>query len=152
MRHWLMKSEPQAYSIDDLARDKKTLWTGVRNFQARNLMTDDMKVGDPVIFYHSSSDPSGVAGLGKISKAAVADPTQFDEKSDYYEPRATKETPVWRCVEVKFVKKAKAILPLDALRKEKALDGMVLLQRGSRLSVQPVEPAAFARIVELAGL
>ena len=152
MKHWLVKSEPSAYSIDDLARDKKTLWTGVRNFQARNLMAQEMKVGDPLLFYHSSSDPSGVAGLAKISKAAIPDPTQFDTKSDYYEPRATKKTPVWFCVEVQFVKRAKAVLPLEALREEPALEGMVLLQRGSRLSVQPVEPAAFARIAKLAGL
>ena len=152
MRHWLMKSEPSAYSIDDLQRDKKTLWTGVRNFQARNLMAQEMKVGDPVLFYHSSSDPPGVAGLAEVSKAAVADPTQFDDESDYYEPRATKDAPVWRCVEVRFKKKCEAVLPLEALRKEKALDGMMLLQRGSRLSVQPVESAAFARIVKLAGL
>lgn len=152
MKHWLMKSEPSAYSIDDLQRDKKTLWTGVRNFQARNLMAQEMKVGDPVLFYHSSSEPSGVAGLAEISKAAVADPTQFDAKSDYYEPRATKDEPVWRCVEVRFKKKCKTVLPLEALRKEKALEDMMLLKRGSRLSVQPVDAAAFARIVELAGL
>jgi predicted RNA-binding protein with PUA-like domain len=152
MKHWLVKSEPSSYSIDDLQRDKKTLWTGVRNFQARNLMVDEMKVGDPVVFYHSNSDPPGVAGLAKVSKAAVADPTQLDAKSDYFEPRATKETPVWRCVEVQFVKKAKALVSLEALRSEPQLAGMALLQRGSRLSVQPVEAAAYARIVKLAGL
>ncbi len=146
-----MKSEPSSYAFDDLARDGKSLWTGVRNYQARNLM-DVMKVGDLVLFYHSSSDPPGIAGLAKVSATAAADPTQFDAKSDYFEKRATKDAPVWRCVEIVPVKKAATFLPLDALRQEPLLAEMALLQRGSRLSVQPVEKPAFDRIKKLARL
>ncbi|MEO6952490.1 MAG: EVE domain-containing protein [Polyangia bacterium] len=146
-----MKSEPSAYAFDDLVRDGRSLWTGVRNYQARNLM-DEMKVGDLVLFYHSSCDPPGIAGLAKVSATAVADPTQFDPKSDYFEKRATKDVPVWRCVEVVPMKKAATLLPLETLRAEPALADMVLLQRGSRLSVQPVDKPAFDRIAKLATL
>ncbi|MEO9194380.1 MAG: EVE domain-containing protein [Polyangia bacterium] len=151
MKYWIMKSEPSAYAFDDLVRDGRSLWTGVRNYQARNLM-DEMKVGDLVLFYHSSCDPPGIAGLAKVSATAVADPTQFDPKSDYFEKRATKDVPVWRCVEVVPMKKAATLLPLETLRAEPALADMVLLQRGSRLSVQPVDKPAFDRIAKLATL
>lgn len=151
MKHWLMKSEPSAYAFDDLVRDGKSLWTGVRNYQARNLM-DEMKVGDLVLFYHSSCVPPGIAGLARVSRLAVADPTQFDAESDYFEKRATKQEPVWRCVEVEPVAKSQAVLPLEALRADARLADMVLLQRGSRLSVQPVEKPAFDCIVKLAKL
>ena len=142
-----MKTEPSSYSIDDLAREKTAAWTGVRNFQARNLMWKEMRVGDPVLFYHSSTDPAGVAGLAVVASAPHPDLTQFDKKGHYYEPRATKEKPVWWCVDVRFVKKFPRLIPLEELRKMKALEGMVLLRRGSRLSVQPVTAGQYAAIV-----
>lgn len=152
MRHWLMKSEPSVYGIDQLARDKRTRWTGVRNFQARNHMVD-MQVGDLVVFYHSSAEPPGVAGLARVSAEAAADETQFDAKNDdAFDPKATRDKPVWKCVEVEFVAKADALVPLDALRAEAGLEGMELLRRGSRLSVQPVTPPHFALVCKLAGL
>lgn len=145
-----MKSEPSVFSIDDLKRDGRTLWEGVRNYQARNFMMNDMSVGDEVLFYHSNAEPPGVAGVAVVSQAAVADPTALDKKSEYFEPRATKEKPVWFCVEVKFVKKFRTVLALEELRKNKKLAKMVLLQKGSRLSVQPVAPAEFKEVLGMA--
>lgn len=144
MNYWLIKSEPESYSIDDLKRDKVTAWEGVRNYQARNYMRE-MKKGDLVLFYHSSTDPAGVSGIARVAQAAHPDMSQFTQ-GDYFEPRATSESPVWECVDVAFVAKGKRIVALDMLRKEKMLGGMALLQRGSRLSVQPVTEAEFAHI------
>ena len=151
-RSWLMKSEPEVYSIDDLARDRRTLWTGIRNYQARNFMTREMSVGDLAIFYHSNADPAGVAGLMRISGAAVADPSQFERRGDGYEPRATVERPVWHCVEVEFVSRAPRFVPLSELRSEPTLAKMELLRKGSRLSIQPVTERELARILALAGI
>lgn len=148
MNYWLMKSEPDVFSIDQLKKDTTTWWEGVRNYQARNYMTNDMKVGDLILFYHSNAEPSGVAGLAKVSKAAAADPTQFNKKSDYFEPRATKEKPVWFCVEVAFEKKFKDVISLTELRAHHALESMVVLQKGSRLSVQPVDKKHFDYILK----
>lgn len=147
MRYWLIKSEPDAYSIDDLKRDKKTSWEGVRNFQARNYMRE-MEKGDLMLFYHSSTEPMGVVGIAKVASTAHADESQF-KKGDYFEPRATREKPVWDCVDVAFVSKAKNPALLSDLKRDEALSGMVLLQRGSRLSVQPVSEAHFAHIRSL---
>jgi predicted RNA-binding protein with PUA-like domain len=147
MKYWLIKSEPDAYSIDDLKRDKKTPWEGVRNFQARNHMRE-MEKGDLILFYHSSTEPMGVVGIAKVGSIAHADETQF-KKGDYFEPRATRDNPVWECVDVVFVSKAKHPVLLGDLRRDEALNGMVLLQRGSRLSVQPVSAAHFAHIRSL---
>lgn len=147
---WLMKSEPSTYSIDDLKKDKKTLWECVRNYQARNFMMKDMKIGDAVLIYHSNAEPPGIVGLAKVSGAAQADPTQFDKKSDYFDPKASKEKPIWFCVEVAFVEKFKNILALDSLRTEKALTDMQLLKRGQRLSIQPVTLKEFSAITDLA--
>jgi predicted RNA-binding protein with PUA-like domain len=147
MNYWLIKSEPGSYSIDDLMRDKKTAWEGVRNFQARNHMRA-MKKGDLLLFYHSSTDPAGVAGIATVVREAHADMSQFAE-GDYFEPKATKERPVWECVDVAFVAKVKRFVPLNELRGEPALRAMVLLQRGSRLSVQPVTEGEFAHIQAL---
>lgn len=144
MHYWLVKSEPESYSIDDLKRDKTTAWEGVRNFQARNHMKA-MQKGDLVLFYHSSTDPTGVAGIAKVSAAAHPDMSQYT-KGDYFEPRATMERPVWECVDMQFVEKAKRFLPLTEMRADKKLANMVLLQRGSRLSVQPVTESEFAHI------
>lgn len=150
MRFWLMKSEPEVFSIDDLARDKTTLWEGVRNYQARNFMRDDMQLGDLVLFYHSNAEPSGVAGVAKVVGPAVPDPTQFDKKSEYYDAGSTKEDPRWLVVSVGFVERFAGVLPLEALKREKALAGMALLQRGQRLSVQPVSKEHFAKVLALA--
>lgn len=149
MRYWLMKSEPESYSIDDLKRDKTTQWSGVRNYQARNIMRS-MKSGDQVLFYHSSTKPPGIAGLAKVVATTHADTTQFDSKSPYFDGKATKTKPIWECVDVGFVKKFAQLITLDELRKSKALKDMAVLQRGSRLSVQPVTKAEFEAILKIA--
>jgi predicted RNA-binding protein with PUA-like domain len=145
---WLMKSEPEVYSIDDLARDGRTAWTGVRNYQARNFMRDRMRVGDVVLFYHSNAEPSGVAGVGRVASAPYADPTQFDHRHEAYEPRATREKPVWVLVEVAFEEKFTRLVSLAELRAEPRLAGLLVLQRGSRLSIQPVTPGHAAWIIK----
>jgi predicted RNA-binding protein with PUA-like domain len=150
-RCWLMKSEPDVFSIDDLASAGKTAWEGVRNYQARNHMRDEMRVGDAVLFYHSSADPPAVAGLARVASAAYPDPTQFDANSDYYDPKATREAPRWMLVDVEFVEKFAAPVPLAALQADAALRGMLVIQRGMRRSVQPVEPAHFMHVARLAG-
>ena len=139
-RYWLLKSEPESFSIDHLAQQpgKKTDWTGVRNFQARNFMRDEMKKGDLCFFYHSSAEPTAVMGTVEITQESHPDPTQFDKKSDYFEPRATKETPVWFLVEVHLKEKFKKPVTLSEIKKTKGLEKMVLVQKGSRLSIQPV--------------
>jgi predicted RNA-binding protein with PUA-like domain len=147
MRYWLMKSEPDAYSIDALAKDKTTAWTGVRNFQARNFMKEQMALGDQAFFYHSNCDPPGIVGIMEVSKLAYPDETQYDKKSDYFEPKATRDKPYWYHVEVKFVRKV-PIVPLEELRKHKELAGMRILQRGNRLSITPVDPREWAFIAE----
>lgn len=149
-RCWLVKSEPESYSIDDLARDRRTPWTGVRNFQARNLMRDRMRPGDEVLFYHSSAEPTGVAGLARVASDAYPDPTQFDRKSEYYDEKATEEEPRWFLVDIEFVAILPRIVTLAEIRETKALAEMPLVNR-SRLSVQPVEPAAYDIIVRMAG-
>ncbi len=149
---WLAKSEPSVYSIDDLKRDKKTLWTGVRNFQARNFLRDGWKSGDLVLFYHSNAEETGVAGVAKVSKAEVADPTQFDKKSEYFDPKAKEETPTWFSPEVSFLKKFERVVLLSDLKSERKLSDMGVLRRGNRLSVQPVTDAEFQKILEMAGV
>ncbi len=149
-RYWLLKTEPASYSIDDLKRDGKTRWTGVRNYQARNFMRDDMKAGDEVLIYHSSAEPPGVAGLAKISGEAAADPTALDPKDDHHDPKSTKAEPIWVAVEVAFVRKFPSIVSLDDLKGERELEGMLVLKRGQRLSVQPVEAKHFEAVVKLA--
>lgn len=143
-----MKTEPDVFSIDQLKKDKTTPWTGVRNYQARNFMKD-MNLGDEVIFYHSSADPSGAVGIANVSKLAFPDPTQFDKKSEYFDPKATKEKPIWFCVEVAYVSTFKHLLTLDDLRKQKSLASMLVLKRGQRLSVQPVTAKEFETVKKL---
>ena len=142
MRYWLMKSEPDEFSIDDLARapKKSTAWFGVRNYLARNYMRDQMKLGDRVLFYHSSCEVPGIAGIAEVSKLAYPDETQFDRKSEYFDPKATRENPRWVHVDVKLVKKTR-LVPLSELRTYPQLAKMQLLQRGNRLSITPVDPA-----------
>jgi len=150
MAYWLMKSEPDEISIDDLAAfPKQTVaWFGVRNYQARNFMRDDMKVGDGVLFYHSSCPEPGIAGLAKVASAAYPDEPQFDKKSKYYEPAATRENPRWFNVDVQFVKKTR-LISLPELREHPELESMRILQRGNRLSVTPVTPAEWKFINRL---
>jgi predicted RNA-binding protein with PUA-like domain len=140
MRYWLMKSEPDDVSIDDLEKKKTVAWYGVRNYQSRNFMRDQMQLGDKVFFYHSSCEEPGIAGLAEVSKLAYPDQTQFDKKSPYYDAKATPENPRWFNVEVKFVRKTR-LLNLAELREHKALAHMRVLAKGNRLSITPVDPA-----------
>jgi predicted RNA-binding protein with PUA-like domain len=149
MRYWLMKSEPDAYSIDDLARDGTTSWNAVRNNQARNFMRDDMRVGDRVLFYHSNAQPPGVAGIAEVVRAGHPDHTALDPDDPYFDPKATRDDPRWYMVDVKFIEKFPELLPLARLRAEPALDGMLVTGR-SRLSVQPVEKRHYHRVLDLA--
>lgn len=149
MKYWLVKSEPSVFSIDDLKKIKVTAWDGVRNYQARNFLKA-MKRGDLLLIYHSNEQPVGVAGMAEIVKEAYPDPSQFDKKSEYYDAAATKENPRWVCPDVKFVEKFKRIVTLQELRSDPKLSGLMLLKKGSRLSVIPVAPDEFRRIVKLA--
>jgi len=151
MAYWLMKSEPDEASIDDLAAAPgKTLpWTGVRNYQARNFMRDDMRVGDRVLFYHSSCPEPGVAGIAKVSRRAYPDATQFDRRGKYYDPKSTPEAPRWVNVDVTLVRRTR-LVSLAELRAHPELASMRILQRGNRLSITPVTAAEFAFIEELA--
>ena len=150
-RYWLMKSEPETFSIDDLKRVKKEPWSGVRGFQARNYMRDEMQPGDPILFYHSSCPIPGVYGVGRVASEAYPDPTQFDTKSPYYDPRATKAKPLWQLVDIAFVKKLKEPVTLAQMRANKKLAKMITLQPGSRLSITPVTAAEFEEIIRAAG-
>ena len=149
MKYWLMKSEPDECSIDDvLAAPKKiTPWSGVRNYQARNFMRDQMKIGDGVLFYHSSCAIPGVAGIAEVASAPYPDATQFDKKSPYYDPKATRENPRWISVDVKATG-AGSFLPLSEMRTMPALEDMVLLQKGSRLSISPVTAGQWKAILK----
>ena len=146
---WLMKSEPDVYSIDDLERDGTESWEGVRNYQARNFMRD-MREGDLVLFYHSNAKPPGVAGVCRISREAYPDDTQFDRKSQYYDSKSKKDDPRWSMVDVTFIEKFAEEVSLQALKDDPALDGMRVTQKGSRLSVQPVDKKHFQRVLKMA--
>jgi len=147
--YWLMKSEPDEFSIEDLARAPKqtTPWFGVRNYVARNFMRDSMRVGDGVLFYHSSCPQPGIAGLAKVASTSYPDDSQFDRGSPYYDPKATRETPRWMLVDVKLDRKTR-LMPLEEMRAHKALEKMVTLRRGNRLSITPVTPAEWNFIVK----
>ena len=149
-KYWLMKCEPEAYTIEDLERDGTTTWEGVRNFQARNSMRDDMKPGDGVIFYASNAEPSGASGLAEISRAAYPDPYAFEEGHKYFDPKSDPENPTWYMVDIRFVEKFPEVVPLWVLKVTKGLEKMVVTQKGSRLSVQPVTKKEF-EIVTLLG-
>jgi predicted RNA-binding protein with PUA-like domain len=151
MRHWLMKSEPDEFSIDDLAAapGRTTPWFGVRNYQARNFMRDQMQVGDPAFFYHSSCPKPGIAGICTVSAPAYPDATQFDPKNPHYDARSKPDAPQWVNVDVKFVRKTR-LVSLAELRAHPELANMRILQRGNRLSITPVDPEEWAFIVELA--
>ena len=148
MRYWLMKSEPDEFSIDDLVRAKNqtTPWFGVRSYQARNFMRDGMQLGDRAFFYHSSCPEPGVAGIVEVSRLVYPDASQFDPKSPYYDAKSPRDAPRWLNVDVKLVRKTK-LVPLAQLRETPGLEDMVILRRGNRLSITPVTPAQW-RIVE----
>ncbi len=150
MRTWLMKSEPDVFSIEDLKREQRTGWEGVRNYQARNSMRDDMQVGDFVLYYHSNAEPSGIAGLAKVVGPAEPDPTQFDRTSEYFDPTSDRAEPRWVMVTVGFVEAFKDVVSLAQLKAEPKLQGMGVLQKGQRLSVMPVSAEHFAVVLSLA--
>ncbi|MGK7312966.1 MAG: EVE domain-containing protein [Candidatus Longimicrobiales bacterium M2_2A_002] len=148
-QYWLMKSEPDVYSIDDLEADGRTHWDGVRNYQARNFMRDDMEEGDRVLFYHSNTNPPGVVGVAEVVREGYPDHTARDPDSNYYDEKATEDDPRWFMVDIAFVRKLPRTVPLAEIKDESALEDMVLVNR-SRLSVQPVQEDEFERVVAMA--
>jgi predicted RNA-binding protein with PUA-like domain len=153
-RYWLLKSEPEVFSFADLerARGRRTLWDGVRSYQARNLLRDELARGDGVLFYHSNAEPPGVAGVARVVRAGLSDPTQFDPEHAHHDPKSAPEEPRWYAVEVQAVRALPRFVSLTELRGEPRLAGMELLRRGSRLSVQPVTPAHWRVVLERGGL
>lgn len=150
-RYWLFKTEPDVYSFADLQRDKKTMWEGVRNYQARNILRDEVKVGDSVLFYHSRIKPMEIPGVAKVVKGSYADPTQFDSKSKYFDPKADKDDPRWMVVDVAFDFAFKNVVTRDELQEMPELEDMMVLKRGARLSIQPVSAAEFKAITKAGG-
>lgn len=148
-RFWLMKCEPDAYSIDDLERDGTTTWEGVRNFQARNLLRDEIQAGDGVLFYASSAEPSGVTGVAEVARAGYPDPTAFRKGHHYYDPKSDPAQPTWYMVDLRFVERFPAIVPLATLKATPGLEKMMVTRKGSRLSVQPVAKQEFDIVVRL---
>ncbi len=151
MAYWLMKSEPDVYGIEDLRRDHLEVWDGVRNYTARNFMRDQMAVGDLAFFYHSNAKPPGVAGIMRIHRTGVADPTQFDPDSRYFDPKSDPDDPRWICVEVEFVEAFDELVSLQALKEHPDLSDMAVVQRGQRLSVQPVTDREWEIVLGMAG-
>lgn len=149
MRYWLMKCEPSAYTIDDLARDGTTSWEGVRNFQARNFLRDEMQVGDGVLFYASNADPSGVTGLATIVRAGYPDAFAWKKGHKYFDPDSKKDAPTWYMVDIGFVERFPGVVPLETLKATKGLEQMMVIKKGSRLSVQPVAKAEYDLVVKL---
>src|SRR5690606_8053947 len=150
MRHWLTKCEPSAYTIDDLERDGTTSWEGVRNYMARNFMRDDMRVGDKVLFYASNAKPTGVTGLAKVVRTAYPDAFALKTGHKYFDPKATKDNPIWYMVDIGFVENFHGTVSLETLKATKGLEKMMVTQKGSRLSIQPVTPAEYAIVLRLA--
>jgi len=148
-QYWLMKSEPNAYSIDDLKRDDTTYWDGVRNYQARNFMRDDMKVGDKVIFYHSNTEPPAAVGVAEVIKESYPDFTAFDPNDLHFDPKSKEEKPTWYMVDIKFIEKFKRPVPLKEMKENPKLQNMKLVQRGNRLSVMPVSKDEFNEILRM---
>ena len=150
-RYWLMKSEPSVFSFDDLmnAPKRTTPWEGVRNFQARNYMRDEMRVGDGELFYHSSADPAGVAGIAEVARAAYPDPTAFDPSDDHYDPKSKRDEPTWLMVDVRGVEPFPRVVTLDELRAAPELADMFVLRRGNRLSITPVTEAEWRAVRRL---
>ena len=151
MRHWLIKSEPDVFGIDDLARVGREPWSGVRNYQARNFMWKEMQAGDLALFYHSNAKPPGITGVARVVGVPYPDPTQFDPKSEYFDAKSTLENPRWWLNDFEFVAKFKEMLPLEAIKADPMLAEMLVCQRGSRLSINPVDPLHFKHVCKLAG-
>jgi predicted RNA-binding protein with PUA-like domain len=151
MAYWLMKSEPSAYSIDDLEKDGVTPWEGVRNYQARNFMRDEMKIGDLVLFYHSNASPAGVVGIGRVVRESYPDHFAWNPESKYFDKRSTPEKPLWFMVDVGFITRFSEVVPLARIKEDPILAGIMVARRGSRLSIQPVEEAHFRHICKLGG-
>jgi predicted RNA-binding protein with PUA-like domain len=151
MRHWLIKSEPDVFGIDDLAKVKQEPWSGVRNYQARNFMWKEMKPGDLALFYHSNAKPPGVTGIARVVGSPYTDPTQFDPASEYHDPKSKPDQPRWWLVDFEFVGKFEGMVTLEALKTDPMLCEMMVCQRGTRLSINPVDPLHFKRVCKLAG-
>ncbi len=151
-RYWLFKTEPTTFSFDDLwkAPARTAFWDGVRNYQARNILRDQIKEGDQVFVYHSSSDPTGIAGIAEVVRSGYPDHTALDPNDPHYDPKSKADSPTWYMVDIRAVKALPRLITLDELRKVKGLEKMVLLQRGSRLSVQPVRPDEWETISSIA--
>jgi len=150
MAHWLMKSEPDVYSIDDLERDGREMWDSIRNYQARNMMRDDMRIGDEVFFYHSNCKEPAIVGISKVCSEPYPDPTQFDSESRYFDPKSSNDDPRWMLVDVEFVRKFGAPITLTELKARPDLEGMILTRRGNRLSIMPVSDAHWNVVLSLA--
>ena len=148
-RYWLMKSEPDVFSIDDLQARGVEHWDGVRNYQARNIMRDEMKVGDRVLFYHSNAKPPGVAGVAEVARESYPDHTAFDPASKYHDPKSDPDNPRWLMVDVKFVEKFPAVVPLATLQQTPGLEDMMVVKKGMRLSIQPVTSAEWRVVLRL---
>ncbi|MEC7685984.1 MAG: EVE domain-containing protein [Candidatus Thermoplasmatota archaeon] len=152
MAFWLMKSEPHVYPWEQLVNDGETHWDGVRNYQARNIMRDDMKVGDFVLFYHSNCKPPHVAGVARVCRESYPDFTALDPDSNYFDPKSSPDNPRWMMVDIEAVKSFPEVVPLGDMRENSQLEGMPLLQRGQRLSVQPVSSDHFDTVCQMGGL
>lgn len=150
MKYWLLKTEPSSYSIDDLQRDGSTGWDGVRNYQARNFMRDQMKIGDLALIYHSNAKPAGVVGLARVCRESHPDETAQDPQDIHFDPKASPENPRWFMVDIEFVEKFPRMIPLTFIKEHPVLQEMVVAQRGSRLSITPVEPTHFEMILQAA--
>lgn len=148
-RYWLLKTEADCYPIDALERDGRTFWDGVRNYQARNFMRDDMQVGDGVLFYHSNAEPSGVSGIARVCRTGYPDHTALDQSHEHYDPKSSPENPIWMMVDIEFVEKFPAVVSLAMLRETKGLEDLLVLKRGQRLSVMPVTEGEFNIIRKL---
>ena len=148
-RYWLIKSEPEEFSIDDLAKVKVEPWTGIRNYQARNFMRDGMQIGDGILFYHSNCPEPGVVGIAEVASATFPDPTQFDRRSDYYDPASKREEPRWLAIDVRYVRKLVRTISLAELKDHDELAEFTLVRRGNRLSVMPVTRAHWDFIIDL---
>ena len=149
MKYYLIKSEESCYSIDDLKRDKKTAWEGVRNFQARNFMLNDMEIGDMALFYHSNGNPSGIVGVARVCSKSHSDLSALDKKDEHFDPKSTKEKPTWFCVDFCFEKKFKKIISLEQIKKDKVLSSMIVAKKGNRLSITPVFKKHFDFVLKL---
>ncbi len=150
-KYWLFKSEPTVYSIDDLQKEKVTYWDGVRNYQARNFLRDEIKPGDMVLFYHSNSNPKGVFGIAEVVKAGYPDFTAFEEGNIHFDPKSKRESPTWYMVDIRFVRKFETPVTLDEIKSNPLLKNMKLVQKGNRLSVMPVTKKEFDEIIKMSG-